>query len=77
MCICHRFSNSGAQDGARIAELRELGYIIDNEMERSPDGEIHSFYILRAEPGETPALFRDLPTDKQQRYRDPEEEGWA
>ncbi len=50
---------AGAQHGSRIKEARELGYIIDNELERTPDGEIHSWYILRAEPGETPPLFQD------------------
>jgi hypothetical protein len=45
---------AGAQHGARLREARDLGYIIDNEMERTADGEIHSWYILRAEPGEQP-----------------------
>jgi hypothetical protein len=45
---------AGAQHGARIQEARVLGYVIDNEMERAPDGQTRSWYILRAEPGEQP-----------------------
>ena len=56
----------GAQHGARLKEARDLGYVIDNELERTPLGEIHSWYILRAEPGETAPLFTDLPI----RHRD-------
>ena len=66
----------GAQFGARILGLRRRGFRIENRMEHAADGQVHSWYILRAEPGETPQLFPDLPTEKPQtRYRDPEE-GW-
>ncbi len=47
---------AGAQHGARIGELREHGYVIDNVMERM-EGEIYSWYVLRAEPGETAPMF--------------------
>jgi hypothetical protein len=50
----------GAQFGARLKEIRALVYIVANEMERTPDGEIHSWYILRAEPGESVSLFPDI-----------------
>jgi hypothetical protein len=48
---------AGAQHDARLAEIRALGYIVDNVMERTANGETHSFYILRAEPGEAVPLF--------------------
>ncbi len=58
---------AGAQHGARIKEARALGYQIDNITERV-DGEVHSWYILRAEPGEAASLFPDL--TPQPRYPD-------
>ena len=48
---------AGAQHCVRIREARALGYVIDNVMERTANGETHSFYILRAEPGEAVPLF--------------------
>jgi hypothetical protein len=63
---------AGAQFGARILELRRRGFLIENLTERTADGDIHSWYILRAEPCETRKLFPELP----QRYTDPEEESW-
>jgi Helix-turn-helix domain len=62
---------AGAQFGARILELRRRGFLIENLMERTADGQTHSWYILQSEPGETP-LFPELP----QRYADPEEGSW-
>ena len=62
---------AGAQHGARLREARNRGYVIDNVTEHV-DGDVHSWYILRAEPGEIPKLFPDLPAEKQP-YRDPEE----
>jgi hypothetical protein len=59
---------AGAQHGPRLKEIRARGYIIDNVMDRTADGEVHSWYILRAEPGEERLLF-PLPEG----YRDPEE----
>ena len=50
----------GAQFGARLKEIRSLGYIVENQMERTPDGEIHSWHVLRAEPGESVSLFPDM-----------------
>ena len=47
---------AGAQHGARLTELRSLGYVIDNVMEHI-DGEVHSWYVLRATPDETRPLF--------------------
>jgi hypothetical protein len=39
-----------AQFTARIFELRERGFKIENELRRTPDGQIHSLYWLRFEP---------------------------
>jgi hypothetical protein len=39
-----------AQHGARILELRERGFVIENELERSPDGRVLSRYWLRYDP---------------------------
>jgi hypothetical protein len=36
-----------AQHGARIAELRQGGFVIENELERAADGRILSRYWLR------------------------------
>ena len=58
---------AGAQHGARLAEIRALGYIVDNEMKRTASGEIHSFYTLRSEPGEALVLF---PGALEPRHRD-------
>jgi len=54
---------AGAQHGARLKEARDLGYLIDNELERTSSGDIHSWYILRAEPGEAVPLFSNPPRD--------------
>ncbi|MBA3915152.1 MAG: hypothetical protein H0X25_15150 [Acidobacteriales bacterium] len=43
-----------AQHSARLNTLRKMGYDIQNHMDRKPDGEVRSFYVLRAEPGERP-----------------------
>jgi hypothetical protein len=48
-----------AQHGARLKELRGLGYVINNEMERTPSS-VLSWYTLLAEPGEPMSLFGDL-----------------
>ncbi len=39
-----------AQFTARIFELRERGFLIQNEMQRSPDGRVLSRYWLRFDP---------------------------
>jgi Helix-turn-helix domain len=39
-----------AQHGARFKELREQGFQIDNEMERTSDGVVLSRYWLRHDP---------------------------
>lgn len=39
-----------AQFTARIFELRERGFVIENEMRRSPDGRVLSRYWLRPDP---------------------------
>src|SRR5580698_4523123 len=39
-----------AQFTARIFELRERGFEIENEMQRSPDGRVRSRYWLRFDP---------------------------
>jgi Helix-turn-helix domain len=39
-----------AQFTARIFELRQRGFVIENEMERSPDGRMLSRYWLRHDP---------------------------
>ncbi len=41
---------AGAQHGARHKEARSLGYVITNELERTADGELHSWYTLRVVP---------------------------
>lgn len=38
------------QHTARIFELRERGFVIENEMERMEDGSVHSFYSLVHDP---------------------------
>lgn len=58
---------AGAQHGAR-KEARDLAYIIDNET-KYIDGEVHSWYILRAEPGEQPAS-RQQELTLPERHRD-------
>ncbi len=39
-----------AQHGARMAELRQRGFLIENELERLPDGSVFSRYWLRYDP---------------------------
>jgi hypothetical protein len=39
-----------AQHGARISELRERGFLIENDLERLPDGRVLSRYWLRHDP---------------------------
>ncbi len=50
-----------AQHGARLKELRALGYVIRNEMEHTPYG-TRSWYVLLAEPGEPVPLFANPAT---------------
>jgi hypothetical protein len=45
-----------AQYSARMNELRGLGYIITNTMERSADGAVHSWYRLTFDPERDPAV---------------------
>jgi hypothetical protein len=63
---------AGAQHGARLREIRGIGYIVDNETERTADGEIHSWYILRAEPGEQPMPQERLALTGEERLRCPD-----
>lgn len=44
-----------AQHGARLAELRERGFVIENKMERTA-GRVLSRYWLRFDPGRDGAL---------------------
>lgn len=39
-----------AQHGARLKEIRERGFIVLNELERSPDGRVLSRYWLEHDP---------------------------
>jgi helix-turn-helix protein len=39
-----------AQHGARIRELRQRGFVVRNELERSPDGRVLSRYWLDRDP---------------------------
>jgi hypothetical protein len=39
-----------AQHGARFKELREQGFQIENEMARTAEGVVRSFYWLRHDP---------------------------
>lgn len=39
-----------AQHGARLKEIRDRGFQVDNEMERTPDGVVLSRYWLRFDP---------------------------
>jgi hypothetical protein len=50
---------AGAQHGCRLMEIRARGYVVENVVERA-NGEVHSWYVLRAEPGEEISLFGDL-----------------
>ncbi len=53
---------AGAQHGARLTEIRAWGYVVENVMEHV-NGETHSWYVLRSEPGETYPLFSLRPAD--------------
>lgn len=39
-----------AQHGARLREIRSRGFVVRNEMERSPDGRVLSRYWLECDP---------------------------
>ena len=39
-----------AQHGARMKEIRQRGFVIRNELERSPDGRVFSRYWLEFDP---------------------------
>ena len=39
-----------AQFTARIFELRESGFVIENQLDRGADGRVHSRYWLRFDP---------------------------
>jgi len=39
-----------AQHGARMKEIRQLGFVVRNELERSPDGRVLSRYWLECDP---------------------------
>jgi hypothetical protein len=39
-----------AQNGARMKEIRQRGFIVRNELERSPDGRVLSRYWLDRDP---------------------------
>jgi hypothetical protein len=39
-----------AQHGARLKEIRDRGFQVENEMERTPDGVVFSRYWLRHDP---------------------------
>ena len=39
-----------AQHGARLKELRNRGFVIENEQDRDPDGVVRSRYWLRFDP---------------------------
>jgi hypothetical protein len=56
---------AGAQHGARLREIRDMGFVVDNEIEHV-DGEVHSWYVLRLEPGEPQQTQLPLP----ERHRD-------
>ncbi len=51
---------AGAQHGARLREIRALGYQVENVMERRADGTVVSFYVLESRPGETRRLFSGM-----------------
>jgi hypothetical protein len=48
-----------AQHGARMKEIRERGFVVRNEIERSPDGRVLSRYWLECDPDQ------DRPTENQ------------
>jgi hypothetical protein len=39
-----------AQHGARFAELRERGFVVENELDRDTSGVVRSCYWLRYDP---------------------------
>ena len=39
-----------AQHGARLKQIRDRGFVVDNEMERDADGRVLSRYYLRFDP---------------------------
>jgi hypothetical protein len=39
-----------AQHGARMKEIRQRGFVVRNELERSPDGRVFSRYWLECDP---------------------------
>jgi hypothetical protein len=39
-----------AQHGARFNEIRARGFVIENELQRSPDGAVRSRYRLTFDP---------------------------
>ena len=39
-----------AQHGARMKEIRQRGFVVRNELERSPDGRVFSCYWLESDP---------------------------
>lgn len=45
-----------AQHGARLTELRARGFVIENELGRTPDGRVLSRYWLRFDPERVSAL---------------------
>jgi hypothetical protein len=56
---------AGAQHGARLKDIRERGYVVENITEHV-NGEVHSWYVLRLEPGEPQQTLLPL----AERHRD-------
>jgi hypothetical protein len=50
----YELSRIALQYCARIAELRDAGYVIESEQERV-DGQVHGYFRLVSCPGEAPA----------------------
>lgn len=56
----HELAGVALQYCSRLKEIRDLGYVVENRIERV-NGKVHGFYRLTAEPGDPkqPRLFQE------------------
>lgn len=57
-------SGGGLRYGARVFELRQMGFEIEC-LQESVEGTKHSFYRLNREPGEEEILFPDMRAEER------------
>lgn len=50
LCLPEIMRAGIAQHGARLKEIRDRGFRVENVMERRSDGAVHSWYWLRHDP---------------------------